>query len=454
MAKKEPLDLEAFYKSLDGKNALPLEPGSPFYVPIHTDRAKDPILELRTRIKYTASESVHLLTGFRGNGKSTELRRLKKLLEDQGNKVFLVDMLDYMIMTKPVELSDFILSLMAALAEAVKEEADLDAVREGYWERLSKFLQSEVELDGVKIGTSEDAVKAELALKLKTDPSFKQAIQKHLCGLLTTLVEQAREFVIGVVGALRKREKNPDLKVVFLVDSLERLRGVGRDAPKVYESVVELFSAQAPNLSLPLLHVVYTIPPYLTPMAGNISRGFGGHPISSWPNVHVRDDKGGDDDKGMEIMEALIAKRYPGWTTVFDRAHLRRLARSSGGDIRNYFSLVRECLVLLDITKRTRVEESMLIRVEQQLQMEITPLAADDALWLARIHDSKTTALKTIEDLPRLARFLDGNLIMNYQNGHPWYDVHPLLLDEIERHVKEDAARRAAEAQSAPGPRS
>jgi hypothetical protein len=32
---------------------------------------------------------------------------------------------------------------------------------------------------------------------------------------------------------------------------------------------------------------------------------------------------------------------------------------------------------------------------------------------------------------PDLARFLDSNRIMNYLNGEPWYDVHPLLLDEI-----------------------
>ena len=72
------------------------------------------------------SESVSLLTGFRGNGKSTELLRLKKLLEESGSTVFLVNMLDYLLMTKPVELSDFILSLMAALSHAVSEDNDLN----------------------------------------------------------------------------------------------------------------------------------------------------------------------------------------------------------------------------------------------------------------------------------------------------------------------------------------
>jgi len=75
----------------------------------------------------------------------------------------------------------------------------------------------------------------------------------------------------------------------------------------------------------------------------------------------------------------------------------------------------------------------MLKRVEEQLRNELLPIAEEDARWLARIHASKEASLPTTEALPALARFLDGNLIMNYLNGEPWYDVHPLLVDEIRR---------------------
>ena len=37
-----------------------------------------------------------------------------------------------------------------------------------------------------------------------------------------------------------------------------------------------------------------------------------------------------------------------------------------------------------------------------------------------------------IEELPRLARFLDTSLVLNYHNGDDWYDVHPLIRQEIE----------------------
>ena len=110
-------ELEKFYKALSGRGELPLEPTDRYYVPIfELNPEKDPIDRLRIKITLAESQSVNLLTGFRGNGKSTQLRRLKVLLENEGCYVVLVDMTHYVLMTKPPEISDFILSLMVALA--------------------------------------------------------------------------------------------------------------------------------------------------------------------------------------------------------------------------------------------------------------------------------------------------------------------------------------------------
>ena len=80
------------------------------------------------------------------------------------------------------------------------------------------------------------------------------------------------------------------------------------------------------------------------------------------------------------------------------------------------------------------VNIAVLKQVENRLRDDMLPVAHEDGRWLSRIHCKKDTDLQTIEDLPRLARFLDGNLIMNYQNGHPWYDIHPLLIEEVSKY--------------------
>src|SRR5262245_11491600 len=82
----------------------PVDPRHPWYVPLlGAEPGQDPIRKLAVRIGLMSSESVHLLTGFRGNGKSTQLLRLQQELEEQGHTVFLVDMLDWMMVSKPVE---------------------------------------------------------------------------------------------------------------------------------------------------------------------------------------------------------------------------------------------------------------------------------------------------------------------------------------------------------------
>lgn len=102
----------------------------------------------------------------------------------------------------------------------------------------------------------------------------------------------------------------------MLVDSLEQLRGAGEEAAKIYASVVEVFFGQSANLAFPQLHVVYTVPPYLPVLAHNLARTPGGHPVSQWPNIHVRDRKGSPDQTGLAIMEKIIEKRVADWRDI------------------------------------------------------------------------------------------------------------------------------------------
>jgi len=66
----------------------------------------DPIDALATRITWSEAASINLLSGQRGSGKSTELRRLRHILQEAGCEVFLCDMRDYMNLTTPVEIKD------------------------------------------------------------------------------------------------------------------------------------------------------------------------------------------------------------------------------------------------------------------------------------------------------------------------------------------------------------
>ena len=73
--------LRNFFNQLQDR---PLEPDDPFYENfLERQPEHDPIRELATRIFWSDDASVNLLSGQRGSGKSTELRRLRKYLMDE-----------------------------------------------------------------------------------------------------------------------------------------------------------------------------------------------------------------------------------------------------------------------------------------------------------------------------------------------------------------------------------
>ena len=88
---------------------------------------------------------------------------------------------------------------------------------------------------------------AEIKAALKSDPDFKRHMQETMRGHIAQLVQETHAFFLQTVNFIRARIGQPDDgKVVLLVDSVERVRGVGNEAMKVYESVRNLFSA-TPN---------------------------------------------------------------------------------------------------------------------------------------------------------------------------------------------------------------
>jgi hypothetical protein len=75
--------LQSFYRAIEHRE--PLDWNHPWRVELYADEEIapiDPIAQLRWGIEWSALESVHLFSGFRGTGKTTELRRLAHELRE------------------------------------------------------------------------------------------------------------------------------------------------------------------------------------------------------------------------------------------------------------------------------------------------------------------------------------------------------------------------------------
>ncbi|TAN47440.1 MAG: hypothetical protein EPN21_17610 [Methylococcaceae bacterium] len=419
-------DLQRFYNNLQDR---PLPPDDPFYVD-YIERQTidgDPIAAIAQKIAWSEAASLELLSGQRGSGKSTQLLRLKQMLETDGCTVFLCDMKDYLNLSMPVEISDFLISLMGSLSREVDHRFQVDPARRGYWQRLTHFLQQEVKIEGIKLEAELDPVTFGIEASLKDDPDFKQRLQLALKGHVATLVRQVRTFADEVVQRVRKCTGDPGHKVVILVDSVEQIRG-GED---VHKSVETLFVGHGEHLRFPTLHLVYTVPPYLVPLASGLDRNLGAT-LRTLPSVHVRRRNGEPDDQGITALRDMVALRHAAWSQVFSPEQLQDMALSTGGDLRDFFRLIREVLVLAAAKPDgLPVDDGLVQSAKNLIKRSMLPLAQDDSAWLRRIAASKTPELPSIRELPRLARFFDTHLVLNYRNGDDWYDVHPLLAEVL-----------------------
>jgi hypothetical protein len=436
--------IREFYNAVDVSREIEFDPtpsghglaASAYVADLHTDGGFLPRKQLQHAIRYNATAERYFFTGMRGAGKSTELRKLKRDLEDDDYVVFYADMTEYLPLNSPVEIGDFLLVIVSALANCVHEDARFakDLAKQNVLERFVGFLKTEIKLDGIDWTIDTLVQKIGFKFKVKENPQFKAQLQVKSRGVLDGLVRASRDFVNGLVEYVRSKT-TPDTGVVFIVDSVERLSGVGEEAKKVFDSVENLFGSHRDKLRFSTLSVIYSVPPYISAVA----QAGGGSLVISLPLPHVFErpapgEHGVDHKEGMNRVIDVIEHRFPAWRQLFSEPHLRRLIRNTGGDLRELFLLLREALNLVDSDDDDQfpISEATIAQAEKLRRNQFGIIPDSDLQWLRRVVASHGHGLPDITELGTLARLLDGKLIFQYRNGDNWYDVHPLLWPQVE----------------------
>ncbi len=443
MSPDERIFLKRFFQNLLDQS---LDPSDGRYVPLYGDPEladEDPVELLAYAIEWT-SESVQLLSGYRGTGKSTELRRLKARLEKSGHLVFLCDVEDYLNLSTPIDVSDFLMVVAGMFGDAVNGllEGGGHPLHEGYWERFVT-LWTGLRIEDPKLSASFGTGPASVGIQanLKSDPTFKEQLQKHMAGHLGALVADVRKFLEDCVKRLR--EHYGDREIVLLLDSVEHIRGTVANAEDVHGSVEKLFSAHSEKLHLPGIHVIYTVPPYLKIRYPNVDALYepGGLIVLPAFKLFEQDENRTPIPANFDAMERVVGHRGD-WRRLLgnDRSLLDRLIRNSGGHLRDLLRLLSQVLLRareLPVSGRT-VDAAI-----SQVRSTFLPISNVDALWLAGIADSYRVDLEELAALPSLSRFFDTHLVLCYRNGKEWYDVHPLVREDVRAQAEQVRRRRA-----------
>lgn len=392
------------------------------YEPLHDDR-HDPVKRLFDTIDFSEVESVQLVAGFRGTGKTTELSRLEKDLWEAGFHVIRVDLDDFIDMHSPVDIREFLLILAGALSEQLTNERLLGqekGLEKSFVERMRSLLPK------MPSEITANAGVANVKLALRGDPGFRGQIREQLSGRLAELTKQIRAYHEEILEALRERAGR-EVRLVVILDSLEHLRGTGETSEVVRRSVEELFFTHAARISLPNTHMVMSVPAFLFLEANNLAAQFMNGAVQAWPAYQVQRRDGGR----TEVVDRIIrlVERRGDWKQILpDQTALEKLILASGGHLRDLLNMLVEAVHLA----RHGVNAESAEKIIGVAQRAYLPLYKDEIDVLGRIAAEKSLKDVRAEEQERVLRFLDSGVLLCYLNDDFWYDVHPLVRDVVQ----------------------
>ncbi len=438
------------YKALDDKA---LKPHDDRYVPIYKLLdCQDPIARLKEHIELTDYESTQFFSGFRGSGKTTELLRLQQELLEENYLVVYADALKYINPSDEIDITDLLIIIAGAFSDALKEGNHAHIEIDSYWTRFTNWLvKTEVSVPEITAQAGLAGFETQIKANLKTTPTFRQELQKALTNRIGELKEQVNEFIQDGVKAVR-RDLGDDTKIVFIFDSLEQIRGSLFNEQEVIKSVERVFSRHYRLLELPYIHTIYTVPPWLKMVMPNAPRPIVIlHSPKQWENNPERSDNLGC----RKVFRKLIVKRFTedGFKEFFgeewnadSETKADQLINLCGGHFRDLLSLLREAVLP---AQTFPVSDGEIETAIANVRSRFLPISQEDANWLNQIGESRSLseALPNIsgENVGKVARYLDTHLVLYFRNGDDWYDIHPLIREEVGKIAARIKAKTAAE---------
>ncbi len=385
--------------------------------------------------------SCQLFTGHVGCGKSTELQRLWKELEDEGFHVVYFESTDY-LQTSDVDIIDILLAITREVANSLKK-VDID-LEPPFFIQLFNSVTEAIKSLEFKVSFLEGLIEITRQAKDSSDvrTRLRQKLGPQTAGILTALnkevLDKANDLLINERG-----QKG----IVVIVDNLDRIDNRVREGLKRTQPEY-LFVDRGDRLAQLNCHVVYTIPLVLrySPELANLIQHFGRPQYL--PMVRVQSKDGIDDDEGMSLLQQMVmARAFPevpkeellslelvsqvfeqtetsSTTTTFSTNEiLCKLCRLSGGHVRNLLRILRACIV----DEEPPLSKACLNRIIREHQADlVNGIEPEDWNWLYQVAQDKK-----VSGEEKYQRLVQNLWVLEYQNkeGESWHDIYPVLRE-------------------------
>ena len=256
-----------------------------------------------------------------------------------------------------------------------------------------------------------DAFFAQAGLKIKLEPRTRTIVQQ--------VIEQSVTELIGLLGLISTAIRNAENRwPLVLIDDLDK-PDLDRSRAIFYEHREILLQPNVP--------IVYTV-------SSPLFYGPEFHAIRDraifLPNVKLHEQGQSDErnSEGYRTMRMFVRKRMePG--LIADDA-LDAAIRISGGLFREMARVMRSAIDRASASGRTRVELDDVQKAEAEIRGEYRRFLTREQRAVLRA----VRAHNQYDQPDKIAPLLQVLAVLEYANGEPWCDIHPVLgklLDEI-----------------------
>jgi len=393
--------------------------------------SKSPIRRLYNDCISPSNRNAHLLLGHGGCGKSTELRNLERRFNNSKcpYPVHLVHARAERDLEK-IDRWDIMMLITEGLchiAEMYKVSIP-DYTREALYTILyNEMIQEETLSDSSSVKLAAGAeiktpplggiIKAFASLggELKTG-SAKSTTIKEVMDKRASEWRMHTELIAEEIW-VKCKKKHP----IIIIEDLDRLP----DTDKIFSI---LSYSVLSEMSFP---IIYTFPvsQRYDPRFPALSAMYKDHPL---PMIKVANHNPRDEnEEGMEVIRTIVGRRAD--LSLFDESDdvLNKLIRKTGGSLRHLF----ECIII--------AAEEASSRGAHKIELQDADSAlAEKRDGLTRILDTEMSkklaviyndhkARRRYDEKAFLLKMMHALVVLEYQNGYHWHDVHPLVADYL-----------------------
>ena len=372
-----------------------------------------PLNKLFTYCTMSSRTKAHLLIGHGGCGKSTELFNLERRFKKVGHPVHIYRT-DLEVNLFLAECWDIMLLITEGLCNVAKENGINipDKILREVFDYMNKDME---EIDVVESSASLDmgvmltlfaSIKSNLKLGTQTRSIIKEKIEKRG----SEWMRYIREISDRITDEMEGR------RPILIFEGFDRLQPP--------ERAFEIFRNDI--LSQMPFPIIYTFPISLTYDSPYTAlESF--YEVHFLPMIKVSNADKSQNDQGIEVMHNIVKLRAD--LKLFDENALIELIKRTGGVLRHLFDCITEASLLAMWRGGDKIEMSDAQRALADLSSTLTKRISErDNDMLVRIFDNLNDRTG-IRDRESLLRQMQALVVLEYQNGERWHDLHPLIAE-------------------------